>query len=84
MVMFCRLNNDPIEFRDPVEADFLGSGSRRRSLLPEHEVLRDYVPADNIITNADVGGLIDSRLVDAVGHWKLMRTVLPPKVWEIY
>ena len=83
--MFCRILSDPIEFRTPDEADFLGSETRRQALLPAHEVPQKYFSSSSeIIKKMDVKRLERSQLDGAVGHWKVMRTVLPSKVWETW
>lgn len=85
MVMFCRIASDPIQFRLPEEADYLGSQTRRQALLPEHEVPRDFFNASGeVIRKEGVRRLARTQLDGALGHWKVMRTVLPSKVWETW
>jgi hypothetical protein len=86
MVFFCTQSSKAIEFRSPVESDFLGSGARQEHLLPKHEI-----PAENFQRNGSVLTTTNSsstkelekwQVRSAIGHWKLMRTVIPPAVWE--
>ena len=87
MVLFCRLSTHAIEFRDPLEADYLGSQTRRESLVPEHEIAAGYFDerhGSEVIRVADVKRLERTQLEGAVGHWKVMRTVMPAKVWETW
>ncbi|KAL9122301.1 MAG: hypothetical protein Q9187_001149 [Circinaria calcarea] len=42
MVMFCRKSKGALTFRNPVEADYLGSQGRKRFLLPTHEIDSSY------------------------------------------
>ena len=84
MVLFCRNSAETIEFRKPVEDDFLGSETRKNMLLPKFEVPADYFKKSELVQDADIASLAASQLQGAVGHWKLMRTVLPTKVWETW
>lgn len=86
MVIFCTNQASPITFRSPVEADFLKSGARRMFLLPKHEV-----KAEHIELRENDGGFLRSNGTErfrgwqetsAMGHWAVMRTVLPKEVWE--
>jgi hypothetical protein len=89
MVIFCTNSASPITFRTPIEKDFLGSGARQMFLLPKHEMVpsgfgsRESVDED--------GGLLYSNNTErfrvwqqegALGHWGVMRNVLPAKIWE--
>jgi len=86
MVIFCTNSNAPITFRDPVEADFLKSGTRKNFLTPKHEVIEEHMS----ITEEDGGYLIKNNTerfrkwqeASALGHWAVMRTVVPDEVWE--
>ena len=88
MVMFCRKMNESFTFRDPVEADCLGSQARRYHLLPQHEVDASYF--NGRVSGEEQGILRRGRTQEleafqresAVGHWRIMRTVLPDIVWE--
>ena len=88
MVMFCRKSLEPFTFRTPVEADFLETQSRRYSLLPQHEVESGYFGGRKderdvrILKRGQTQVLEKYQKQSAVGHWRLMRTVLPHAVWE--
>jgi hypothetical protein len=66
--------------------DFLGSGARQMFLLPTHEVLQDSFK----IQEGDGGPLMRNNTErfttwqqqSALGHWELMRTVLPNEIWQ--
>ena len=53
-------------------------------LLPKFEVPADYFRKSELVQDADIESLAASQLQGAVGHWRLMRTVLPARVWEIW
>jgi hypothetical protein len=86
MVIFCTNSEDPITFRSPVAKDFLGSGARREFLLPTHEVEKD----EFALLEGDGGLLLRNdterfrawQQTSALGHWAVMRTVLPKEIWE--
>lgn len=85
VIIFCTNTAGPIKFREPVDADFLMSYSRQNFLLPKHEV-----PDSAFMTGDDIGllrhnetsVLAKSHDSSAVGHWKIMRKVLPDTIWE--
>lgn len=86
VVVFCKKTaSSPLTFRAPVEADFLGSASRRAFLVPKHELA---VTAENFELEGDVLRKGDMKQVQAwhrqsaIGHWKVMRGLLPDAVWE--
>jgi hypothetical protein len=85
--MFCMKAGLPFTFRPPTEADHLGSESRRRFLVPRHEV--DLAPFRKVrageasmLTQETRSTLKKWQRRSAVGHWKIMRGVLPAGVWE--
>jgi len=88
MVMFCRKAKRTLSFRTPTEADFLGSQARRRHLLPKHEIKDSYFDrADSsekpkILRRGQTEILEFCQQESALGHWKIMRSVLPDFVWE--
>ncbi|EUC42057.1 hypothetical protein COCMIDRAFT_29242 [Bipolaris oryzae ATCC 44560] len=94
MVIFCVKNDhglgkEGIRFRNAKPADYLGSIARRNFLQPQEnlEVKYEYVPKENggrVMGNADVGELEKFHKDGAVSHWKIMRTVLPSGVWEMW
>ncbi|KAL8689782.1 MAG: hypothetical protein Q9218_004624 [Villophora microphyllina] len=90
MVLFCRSVPGSFTFRDPTKEDFLGSGAREFSLLPRHEVGSWSFFTGKIGDELDVIRKNNTRRKDvekaqlesALGHWAVMRTVLPDAVWE--
>ena len=88
MVLFCRKTPEDFTFREPVEADFLGSPARRQHLKPQHEIPTSYFKAGRqhkgeILRRGRITQeMQESTMASAVGHWYLMRTVLPDVVWE--
>lgn len=88
MVIFCRKSNEEFTFRNPKEADFLKSGARRYHLLPQHEIDAEFFekgvePGDLKILKRGRTEEIEAFNKDsAVGHWRIMRTVLPDSLWE--
>ncbi|KAI9676115.1 MAG: hypothetical protein M1817_000860 [Caeruleum heppii] len=84
LVIFCSNSGRQIAFRDPVEADFLGSHARRHYLLPRYEVesqqletTRERFAKESVSPNLEKW-----QRQSAVGHWSIMRTVMPDAVWE--
>jgi hypothetical protein len=92
MVIFCTKQAEkPLTFRKPIEADYLGSNARKMFLMPEHEIEEGFFEAQEGEGNPAEGGVLSRndtmRLTkwqkeSAVGHWRVMRTVLPSEVWE--
>lgn len=88
MVMFCRKSPEEFSFRDPVEADFLGSPARRQHLKPQQEIPGSYFKRGRqqkgeVLRRGHISREMQSSTVaSAAGHWYLMRTVLPDIVWE--
>ncbi|KAI0888434.1 S-adenosyl-L-methionine-dependent methyltransferase [Annulohypoxylon maeteangense] len=86
VIVFCTKTDEKVTFRKPTDADFLGSLSRKAYLFPKHEVDESSFSA----TAADAGILRvneTEKLVkwhdqSALGHWAVMRTVLPKNVWQ--
>ncbi|OJD32261.1 spermine spermidine synthase [Diplodia corticola] len=86
MIVFCRPSKTPLHFRQPVDADFLGSMVRRRTLYPTKELEVAFTPDDgaDLLTPDTVGVLEEGHRESAVSHWRIMRTVLPDKIWELW
>lgn len=85
MVFFCRKNAGPITFRKPVEADFLGSGARREYMLPQHEISPEiFNDKVDVLRSGRTKQLEKWQAQSAIGHWKVMRTVLPDVIWETW
>ncbi|KKK22369.1 hypothetical protein P175DRAFT_0472307 [Aspergillus ochraceoroseus IBT 24754] len=88
MVIFCKKTpNSPIQFRDAVPADFLGSKFRATYLVPKHEM--DPVRFESIekggrhvLHEKEAGRLHKYQDRGALEHWAIMRKVLPDAVWE--
>ncbi|SPQ26907.1 ce2e7864-7893-423b-a040-75ada4e8e314 [Thermothielavioides terrestris] len=94
MVIFCTKHQQQgggsgqISFREPTERDMLNSPSRRAYLLPRHEVNEgDFVQGeegDGILRRNETERLVKWHEASALGHWTVMRTVLPDAVWEAW
>jgi len=86
MVIFCTNAVDKVTFRKPTEADFLHSGARKVFLMPEHEVdeaIFIEVESDGgVLSRNDTERFKNWQQASALGHWAVMRTVLPDIVWE--
>ena len=88
MVLFCRQSPEAFTFRDPVEADFLGSPARRLHLKPQHQIPASYFKTGRrqkgeVLRRGQISlEMQRSTMASAAGHWYLMRTVLPDIVWE--
>jgi hypothetical protein len=94
MVVFC-LKNDggkgkaALSFRAPSERDFMGSLARKSYLVPKPhlEIMYNFLPkgqGGREMTRKDVGELEKFHEEGAVSHWRIMRTVLPDAVWEMW
>lgn len=94
MVVFC-LKQDggkgkgALTFREATERDFRGSLARKSYLEPKPhlEVMYQYLAkhqGGREMKNADVGELEKYHQEGAVSHWRIMRTVLPAGVWEMW
>ncbi|KAI9757453.1 MAG: hypothetical protein M4579_003469 [Chaenotheca gracillima] len=88
MVVFCTKSSAPLFFRRPREADFLGSEARRNSLYPQFEIesgrLDRGTDKEDILSVENVSVLSKGQEESAAEHWRIMRTVLPDAVWELY
>ena len=86
MVIFCTNAVDKVTFRRPTEADLLSSGARKAFLMPQHEVdeaVFTEVKSDGgILRRNDTERFKNWQQTSALGHWAVMRTVLPDMVWE--
>lgn len=89
LVIFC-VNTPamwPLTFREAVEADFLGSVSRRKSLMPKKEMevaLPTQADGLEVVTEGNVRKWEKEQLEAARRHWRLMRGVVPSVVWETW
>ncbi|KAF1838438.1 S-adenosyl-L-methionine-dependent methyltransferase [Decorospora gaudefroyi] len=94
MVIFCVKHdhgqgNRAVRFRDAVQEDFLGSLARKNFLMPQDELevrfaFRPVEKGGKVMGRADVGELEKWHKEGAVSHWRIMRTVLPAGVWEMW
>ncbi len=85
VVVFCTKTDRLVAFRKPVTADLLNSRARRQFLLPAHEVVDSDFRTDEearLVRNNDTEQLSRYHDETALGHWAVMRRVLPAKVWE--
>jgi len=83
MVFFCIKKTTPIRFRKPKEADYLGSGARRQYLVPKHEMLhKNFRTEGDILKRGKTRELQKWQAKSSIGHWEVMRTVLPDAIWE--
>ncbi len=88
MVIFCKhpsSSNKPLTFRQPVLADYLESGARQQYLFPkpELEISKDVFELEGpVLKRGQTRQLERWHRSSAVGHWRIMRTVLPAVVWE--
>ncbi|KAI9869700.1 MAG: hypothetical protein M1830_005204 [Pleopsidium flavum] len=88
VVVFCTKTPHPFRFRPPGEADFLGSGARISYLLPQHEIdgnilkRREGKEDLQVLRKGRTQMLNKWQKQSAVGHWGIMRTVLPNLIWE--
>ena len=88
MVVFCTKSEKPISFRQPTEADYLGSKARRVFLVPHHEINAEVFAEKGgdgpIFSRVDTERLTRWQRVSAIDHWNIMKTVLPSAVWEAW
>jgi hypothetical protein len=91
MVIFCVKNDEglgkkAVAFREAMQKDFLGSIARKNFLQPQREleVNFEYKDGGSVMGNKDVGELEKFHRDGAVSHWRIMRTVLPEGVWELW
>jgi hypothetical protein len=86
MVIFCTKSESKLAFRKPTQADFLGSGARRQFLMPRHEIQEEAFWEQegdgDVLRKNDTERIVDWQTKSALGHWSVMRTVLPVGVWE--
>ncbi|KAI0129551.1 spermine/spermidine synthase [Xylariales sp. AK1849] len=85
MVMFCRRTTEKITFRPIVEDDLLQSRARAHYLMPKNEVFDSaFLTGGNvgIVKKNDTQTLAKWHDQTALGHWAVMRNVLPKEIWE--
>jgi hypothetical protein len=87
MVIFCSASGAPFHFRKPSDPDFLGSHARRENLWPKYEVddsLMGRQGEVDVLIAGEEGKLDIFQQDSAIGHWGIMRQVMPEKVWELF
>ncbi len=85
VVIFCTKSDSGLTFRKPTAADMLNSETRKHFLVPAHEVFdSDFSSKEEarLVRNNDTEQLTKWHEQSALGHWEVMRRVLPAKVWE--
>ncbi|KAM5348720.1 hypothetical protein ACJ41O_008543 [Fusarium nematophilum] len=85
MVIFCRKTPGDIAFRRPVQGDLLQSRARQVFLAPQHEVQEQmFLDGEDteVLMRNRTGKVTKWHQKSAAGHWKIMRSVLPDKIWE--
>ncbi|MCJ1248758.1 hypothetical protein MMC30_005977 [Trapelia coarctata] len=84
LVIFCIKSATPFTFREPVETDFLASAARRENLYPRYEMRVEDLrgQGERVLRRGKTGVLERGQRESAVGHWAIMRRVLPGRVWE--
>lgn len=56
-------------------------------MIPKIEIPLDTVDKadmNDLLRRSNTFRLRAAQRESAVGHWKVMRTVLPPKIWELW
>ncbi|KAK2834869.1 hypothetical protein FQN49_006831 [Arthroderma sp. PD_2] len=89
MTIFCKKTPGTIKFRIPTPQDYLGTYSRKESLIPRLEFSPDAFSKDAEGKEDALGPSAPKELAywqfqGAIGHWHVMRSVLPGSVWEKY
>ncbi|KAI0386381.1 S-adenosyl-L-methionine-dependent methyltransferase [Hypomontagnella monticulosa] len=88
VIVFCTKTGDKVTFREPVERDFLDSLARKAYLMPKHEV-----DGSAFLSSADAVGVLRVNETEklekwhdqsALGHWAVMRMVIPSHIWQIW
>ncbi len=85
VVIFCTKTSTKLSFRKPTPADMLNSQTRQQFLTPAFEVFdSDFLSTDEVrlVTKNDTAQLSKWHKDSALGHWEVMRRVVPAKVWE--
>lgn len=92
MVIFCQKSPRAITFRRPVEKDFMKSRLRHVFLEPRHEIPEatwldegeDGGKGSSILAKNNTETVTKLHKKSALGHWTIMRTVIPAKIWELW
>lgn len=88
-IVFCRNTPGQITFREPKSSDYLGSLSKRSYLLPKSDqrVAKTWLGKDtagDVLLAKDINKWKRAQEQSAMKHWRIMRTVLPARIWELY
>ena len=91
LVIFChKTAKGSLKFRKPVDADYLDSESRREYMMPKYEV---NMGRADLGTGGEILSIKSPRAMkqmaswqskSALGHWQVMRQVLPDRIWELW
>ncbi|KND88209.1 Polyamine aminopropyltransferase [Tolypocladium ophioglossoides CBS 100239] len=85
MVIFCKKSAAPLKFRAPTTKDYLQSSAREDFLHLKNEIPQaEFLSGDDatILRGNDTSVVAKWHEQSAMGHWAVMRTALPAKVWE--
>ncbi|KAH7161417.1 S-adenosyl-L-methionine-dependent methyltransferase [Dactylonectria macrodidyma] len=87
MVIFCQKTPGDLTFRQPVRGDLMESRSRHVFLEPRHEINpTEWLEGDDksLLTKNNTAKVTKMHQKSATGHWSIMRTVIPPHIWEMW
>ena len=94
MIVFCTKSpNGTITFREPVAADWLGSWARKQWVPPKSDRELKYASIvsdedegneDLVLKKGQEGKLETWHPQMASEHWRIMRTVMPARIWELW
>ncbi|KAK7421515.1 hypothetical protein QQZ08_009930 [Neonectria magnoliae] len=87
MVIFCQKTPGELAFRQPVREDYHESRARHVFLEPRHEIPESvWLEGDDksILAKNSTAKVTKLHQKSAVGHWTIMRTVIPAKIWELW
>lgn len=85
MVIFCTKSDRPLTFRKSTRGDYFESEMREEFLRLEHEVPQSALLSGegaSVLHKNDTGALVALHEKSVLGHWTIMRTVMPAWVWE--
>ncbi|OKL63953.1 hypothetical protein UA08_00673 [Talaromyces atroroseus] len=90
MVIFCKKKQGtPLKFRPSDENDYLGSQLRELYMYPRREIgpetfdMANYPTVGQQILEVGKTSILETyHTQSAIGHWNIMRSVLPARVWE--
>lgn len=85
MVIFCKKSPTTLTFRAPTTKDYLQSSARQEFLHLNNEIPEaEFLSGDDatILRKNDTSVVAKWHEQSALGHWAVMRTALPAKVWE--